>query len=69
VGPCDNAVLHVHDEECGIRPVLKCAHVLSSLTLGSCVKSGVAKSWSRTLPYVQIPFVANPHPLQVTVWT
>ena len=33
----DDAVLHVDDEECGVRPVLECGHGLPLLTLGSCV--------------------------------
>src|SRR3989442_10713767 len=35
--PLDDAVLHVDDEECGVRPVLECGHGLPLLTLGSCV--------------------------------
>src|SRR3989442_4909189 len=31
--PLDDAVLHVDDEECGIRAVLKCGHGLPLLTL------------------------------------
>ena len=26
VRPLDDAVLHVDDEECGVRPVLECGH-------------------------------------------
>jgi hypothetical protein len=37
VSPPDDAVLHVDDEECGVRPVLECGHGLALLTLGSCV--------------------------------
>jgi hypothetical protein len=37
VSPLDDAVLHVDDEECGVRPVLECGHGLPLLTLGSCV--------------------------------
>jgi len=35
VSPLDDAVLHVDDEECGVRPVLECGHGLPLLTLGS----------------------------------
>src|SRR5207244_1720117 len=31
--PLDDAVLHVDDEECGVRAVLKCGHGLPLLTL------------------------------------
>src|SRR5207247_8229545 len=37
--PLDDAVLHVDDEECGVRPVLECGHGLPFLTLGSCVST------------------------------
>jgi hypothetical protein len=37
VGPLDDAVLHVDDEERGVRPVLKRGHGLFFLTLGPCV--------------------------------
>ena len=37
VSPLDDAVLHVDDEECGVRPVLECGHGLPFLTLGSYV--------------------------------
>src|SRR5207247_2480025 len=39
VSPLDDAVLHVDDEECGVRPVLECGHGLPFLTLGSCVST------------------------------
>jgi len=29
VRPADDAVLHVDDKECGVRPVLECGHRLS----------------------------------------
>jgi hypothetical protein len=35
VSPLDHAVLHVDDEECGLRAVLECGHGLPLLTLGS----------------------------------
>jgi hypothetical protein len=31
----DDTVLHVDDEERGVRPILECAHTLPFLTLGS----------------------------------
>jgi hypothetical protein len=31
VRPLDDAVLHVDDQECGVRPVLKCGHRLPFL--------------------------------------
>lgn len=37
VRPLDDAVLHVNDDECGVRPVLECGHGLPLLTLGSSV--------------------------------
>jgi hypothetical protein len=33
--PLDDAVLHIDDEECGVRPVLECGHGLPLLTLAS----------------------------------
>jgi hypothetical protein len=36
VRPLDDAILHVDDEECGVRPVLECRHGLPLVTLGSC---------------------------------
>src|SRR5207237_9095206 len=41
VSPLDDAVLHVDDEECGVRPVLECSHGLPLLTLDSCVRPTV----------------------------
>jgi hypothetical protein len=38
VSPTDDAVLHVDDEECGVRPVRECGHALPLLTLGSSVQ-------------------------------
>jgi len=35
--PLDDGVLHVDDEQCGVRPVLECGHGLPFLTLSSCV--------------------------------
>jgi hypothetical protein len=32
VGPLDDAVLHVDDQECGVRPVLECGHVQARWT-------------------------------------
>src|SRR5205823_7799681 len=37
VSPLECAVLHVDDEECGVRPVLECGHGLPLFTPGSCV--------------------------------
>jgi hypothetical protein len=37
VSPLDDAVLHVDDEECGVRSILECGHDLPLLTLASSV--------------------------------
>ena len=40
VSPRDDPVLHVDDEECGVRPVLECGHSLSLVTLCSRIPLG-----------------------------
>jgi hypothetical protein len=47
VGPLDDAVLHVDDHECSVRPVIERGHGLPLLTLGSCVHPTVDRSWTR----------------------
>src|SRR6185312_5024827 len=38
----DDTVLHVDDEECGVRPVLQCGHSLPLLTPGCCLPDTLA---------------------------
>jgi hypothetical protein len=39
VSPVENAVLHVNDEEGGVRPVFKCGHGILLLTRGAVLTS------------------------------